>query len=550
MPVINFSYGDLCSLLGEKVPQETLVERIPLIGADMHDTEGGADEMSVEFFPDRPDLFSVEGLARSLRAFLSIETGLKEYPVREPSVRAVVDGSVRGIRPFFSCAIVRDITIDDALLRSMMELQEKLHMTIGRKRSKFAIGIHDLDRVVPPFRYSAVPAEDICFVPLAMTEPMSPERILSENDKGREYAHLLKGCSLFPIITDANGDVLSFPPIINGSLTTVKVGSRNLFIDVTGTDAKAVKGALDIVATALAERGGSIEAVILDDGSERISPDLTPAERSVSVSECEKFLGISLGPEGMEDALRKMGMDASASGDSVNVRIPATRLDIMHTVDVFEDAAVGYGFERFGGKHGMVQTAGRLSPETSLSESLRDVLIGLGFTEVTTLTLSNPKDEFTLSGLPEMPATKVLNPITEDHTCLRSHLMPSLMRILKHNKHRDLPQRIFEIGYVLRDHRISLRLCALHTASKTTFTEIKSVSEGILREMRADHSIEASSLPAFVDGRGASVISEGSEIGIFGELSPKVITDFEMTHPVLMLEFDLSAAAGRAGSLF
>jgi phenylalanyl-tRNA synthetase beta chain len=550
IPVINFSYRDLCSLLGENVPQETLVERIPLIGADMHDTEAGSDDMSVEFFPDRPDLFSVEGLARSLRAFLSIETGMKEYPVCKPSLRAIVDRSAKDVRPYFSCAVVRDISIDDALLRSVMELQEKLHMTIGRKRSKFAIGVHDLDKVVPPFRYHAVPSGEISFVPLAKTEAMGLERILSENDKGKEYAHLLNGHSKFPIITDSNGDVLSFPPIINGALTTVTVGTRNLFIDVTGTDAKAVKGALDIVVTSLAERGGRIEAVILDDGKERCSPDLAPVERSVSASECEKFLGISIGPEGVAEALRRMGMEASADGDTVNVRIPATRLDIMHTVDVFEDVAVGYGFERFGGTHEVVQTVGGLLPDTSLSESLRDVMIGLGFTEVTTLTLSNPKDEFGLSGLPVTPVTKVLNPITEDHACLRPYLMPSLMRILKHNKHRDLPQRIFEIGYVVRGHKTSLRLCALHTASKTTFTEIKSVSEGILKEMGAEYALEASLIPTFVEGRGASVRSGGSEIGMFGELSPKVVTDFEMTHPVLMLEFDLSTAVGKAGRLF
>ena len=75
MPLINFKYSDLCNILGQEVPQETLVQRIPMIGADMHDTEPGCEDMGVEFFPDRPDLYSVEGLARALRAFLDIEPG-------------------------------------------------------------------------------------------------------------------------------------------------------------------------------------------------------------------------------------------------------------------------------------------------------------------------------------------------------------------------------------------------------------------------------------------------------------------------------------------
>ena len=147
MPVINFKYSDLCTMLGEEVPQQTLVDRIPMIGADMHETEGECDDMSVEFFPDRPDLYSVEGLARAMRAFLDIQPGMKTYDVGESDIEVFVDESVKGVRPYFCCGAVLDVDIDDEFLRSIMEMQEKLHITIGRKRSKLAIGIHDLDKV-------------------------------------------------------------------------------------------------------------------------------------------------------------------------------------------------------------------------------------------------------------------------------------------------------------------------------------------------------------------------------------------------------------------
>ncbi len=147
MPLINFKYSDLCGLLGEDVPQETLIDRIPMIGADMHNTEPGCDDMSVEFFPDRPDLYSVEGLARAMRAFLGIEPGMRRYEISDSGTEVVVDQSVKSVRPWFLCGIVRDVEISDEFLRSMMELQEKLHITIGRKRAKLAIGIHDLNKV-------------------------------------------------------------------------------------------------------------------------------------------------------------------------------------------------------------------------------------------------------------------------------------------------------------------------------------------------------------------------------------------------------------------
>ena len=244
-------------------------------------------------------------------------------------------------------------------------------------------------------------------------------------------------------------------------------------------------------------------------------------------------------------------MAACVRGDTIEVMIPSTRLDIMHKVDIFEDIAIGYGFERFGGEYVSRQTHGGMSMETDFSDKMRDVMIGLGFTEVTTLTLSNQRDEFELSGLPVRTSTTVTNPITEDHTCLRSYLMPSLMKILRHNKHRDLPQRIFEVGFVSDEHRTSPRLCGVVTSSKTSFTEIKSITESVAREMGIEYRISPCGYSTFIDGRGAFVSVGGKNIGFFGEVSPKVVTDYEMTHPVMMFEIDLSSViSGKAGSLF
>lgn len=552
MPVINFKYSDLCTMLGENVPEQTLIDRIPMIGADMHETEGDTDDMSVEFFPDRPDLYSVEGLARALRAFLDIKPGMQTYHVAESDVEVFIDQKVKSVRPYFLCGIVRDVEITDEFLRSLMELQEKLHITIGRKRSKLAIGVHDLSKVKGPFTYTLKDPHSVRFVPLAMDEEMDLAEILEKNEKGREYNKLLDGMSEYPIIFDSEGQILSFPPIINGRLTTVTVGKHDLFIDVTGTDRKAVKGALDIVATALAERGGRIESVIMHDGDDVFrSPDLTPEVRGFSVAACDRFLGRDLGPENTVECLRRMGLDAVADGDVVTVSIPSVRLDIMHDVDIYEDVATGFGFDRFGGPYKVEQTQGALLPETTFSENIRDMMIGLGFTEVCTLTLSNQKEEFGISGLPEVDVVRVLNPITEDHTCLRAYLMPSLVRILRHNKHRDLPQRIFEIGYVVRDNKTVLRLCAMATASKVPFTDVKSWTESFLREAGVQYTLEQCDYPTFVPGRGASVVSDGKSIGMFGEMAPSVVVGYGITHPIGFFEIDLEPIiAGKKDTLF
>lgn len=540
MPVISFKYSDLCTLIGQDVPMETLTDRIPMIGADIEHAEAGCDDMSVEFFPDRPDMYSVEGTARSMRAFLGLETGMKTYEVKKSGFEVFIDKSVKDVRPYFLCGIVRGVDIDENMLKSIMEMQEKLHTTIGRKRKKLAIGIHDLDKVHAPFTYRLAEPHSIRFVPLAKTEEMDMEEILTKHEKGRDYAHLLKGYDQYPIILDRDDNVLSFPPIINGSLTTVTTETKNLFVDVTGFDRKAVKGALDIVCTSLAERGGKIESVTMHSGSVSFqSPDFTPETYSFSAAECNRYLGTKLTPNDMVKALNKMGLDAKFHGDTMHATVPTYRLDIMHKVDLYEDVAVGYGFENFGGVYSLRQTAGGLEPINSFSENIRDVMVGLGFMEVMTLTLINDRDEYEISKLPWLDNVRVLNPATEDVTCLRTYLMPSLVNILKHNKHRDLPQRIFEVGNVVRNDVTEAHLCAMETASKVSFTGIKSITESVLREMGCEYELKPTDIKTFIDGRGAEIYFKGKSIGMFGEMAIDVVTGYEITHPIAFLEIDL-----------
>lgn len=552
MPVINTSYKDLVRIIGKDVPIETVLEEVPLLGGVIDEHEEGSDAIAIEFFPNRPDMYSAEGIARGLKAFLGFEPGLKKYEIGKSDVKAIVTDEVKKIRPYFMAAVVKGVTIDDQTLKSVMELQEKLHTTLGRKRSKLAIGVHDLDKVKSPFRFEAVDSDGMSFVPLAKTEAMTPREILRKHEKGKAFAHLLDGFEKYPMIFDANGDVLSFPPIINGAQTTVTVGTKNIFIDVTGFDEKSVESALNIVASALAERGGKICSVEMEGAPKKTYPDFAPREKTVSLEACNGVNGIPITGEEAVEALARSGMGGKCDGDSLTAYIPAYRFDILHDADIYEEVAIGYGFEKYGNrKTDVTQTFGKLLPETSFSENVKDIMIGLGYTELTTLTLSNEREEFGISGLPDVDVVKVTNPITEDHTCLRAYMMPSLMRILRHNKNRDLPQKIFEVGYVIRDAETRLHVCALQAASRTSFTEIKSVTESLLREMDVDYTVSACDYATFLPGRGAFVESDGKKIGVFGEMAPKCITDYELTHPVMMMEIDLGGIiAGKSGRLF
>lgn len=259
MPKAEFSFSELQRLLGKKFTLQQLREEIPMLGVDLESID--EEKLVVEIFPNRPDMLSVEGFARALKGKLGLETGLVSPKVEPSGIVLAVDPSVSRVRPYVTAAVVRGININDANLRSLMDLQEKLHITHGRRRRKVAIGVHDLSKVKPPFTYKAVAPEAVSFIPLDTKASMNLRQILLDHPKGRDYAWTLEKAEVYPLIVDSNNDVLSFPPIINGELTRVTEETTDLFIDVTGTDEKAINLALNILVHAFSDMGGRIYSV-------------------------------------------------------------------------------------------------------------------------------------------------------------------------------------------------------------------------------------------------------------------------------------------------
>lgn len=541
MPVINFSYSDLVELIGRDVSREVIRERLPMIGADLQSAPDDSDEMSFEFFPDRPDLYSVEGIARALRAFLGFEPGLRSYAVDSSDVELIVDPSVKQVRPFIWSALVEGNDMSDPLIKSMMDLQEKLHLTLGRNRKKVAIGIHDFRTVKPPFTYKAVLPDEISFTPLQGSRRMTPAEILKEHDKGVAYAYVLDGKERYPMIVDKDDEVLSFPPIINGVTTAVSESTRDIFVDCTGTDINAVTAAVNILTTALAERGGKIKSVrILQDGKTHTAPDLAPHHLKIDPSYVNGWNGTSMSEADMIESLMKMGHGAAKGKESIDVLVPRYRADMLHPVDLAEDIAIGFGFEKFGNSLPKMATFGVEEPLISAGNSVKPVMIGLGYFEVVTLSLSNPKDQYSSMNLPvDDHAITVLNPVSEEHVLLRTSLVPSLMMILRKNKHRELPQRVFDVGEVVWKGRNRTLLSGAAIHAKASFTESKSVVQAVMVGLGLPCDVRANEHPSFVRGRCAEVLVDGGPVGVFGEVAPSTIEAFELKYPVIAFELDL-----------
>ncbi|MDD4652262.1 MAG: phenylalanine--tRNA ligase subunit beta [Methanothrix sp.] len=536
MPVVRIYYDDMERLIGAS--RDTIMGRLAMMGADIG-KRAEEEYVDVEFFPDRPDLYSAEGVARAMQGFLGLKTGLVEYGVKPGPIVLQVEESVKAVRPIIGCAVVRGLSFTSEAIESLMGLQEDLHWGLGRNRRKVAIGVHDISRVTPPFRYFGEDPERK-FVPLDYSEEMSMHEILEKHPKGKGYGHILKGCERYPLIVDARDHVLSFPPIINGELTSVTEETQDLFIDVTGMDGMVYK-ALNIVVTSLAERGGQIESVLVKRSEgDFVSPNLLPSSWTVSAAEANRLIGFDISAQELAECLRRMRFGAAASGNrvDVDVLVPAYRADVMHSWDIFEDAAKAYGFDRLDARLPGTVTVGRAHPSELAKGEIRAVMAGLGYLETMPFTLTNEKVHFQWMRRQCAGAVHVMHPISELHTILRTSLLSSLLEIFAMNQHHPLPQRIFAVGDVVVEKKTRMHLAAASIHSGADFSEIRSVLDVVLRELAIAAEIVPSQDGALIPGRGGDLLAGGRKIGCFGELHPLVLKSFGLEQPAVGLEIE------------
>jgi phenylalanyl-tRNA synthetase beta chain len=538
LPVVRIDIPRFSKMVG--ADRKKILDRLPYVGLDIEGVDGNS--VRVEYSPNRPDFGTDYGIARALKGLLGKQVGLPGFPTAPSGVHVSVDRRLESVRPFIACATVKGLDLDNEGIRQIISLQEDLHNGLGRRRRVVAIGLHDTDAVEPPFSYRAVDSA-FEFVPLGGKNPLSVSSILSDTDEGKVFGAALGGSRLYPIITDSNGVVLSFPPIINGDATRVTTKTRNMFIDVTSTDRKAGDDVLAVVVTTLAEAGGKLGTVsIRYAGKPRVTPDLSPVELPIDRRLVRSVLGLDLSRAEIAKSLARSRLGvkgAMALG-------PRYRIDLLHPVDIAEEVALGYGFDRIEPVYPPSRQAGSFNPFEDYMDSASTVMAGSGMIEMMTFELTDERSLYTLFQRPSSEKIVVLDPKSIEHSVLRDALIPSLMSSLAANVKSDYPQRIFEIGRVYARVEGSVseawHLGCLVAHSQASYTEAKMYLESFCRVISgAEATTEADQHWAFTTGRCARVTVRGANLGHVGEVKPEAVDAFGLGVPVSGFEIDLSA---------
>lgn len=539
MAHIKINKKEFDELVGENISEDKLHDQASFMGVHWNHVEG--KKWDVEVYPNRSDLLSVEGLARAYRGFFGIDTGIEGYHVEKGDIQVEIDQSVEDVRPHIGCAVVKDLELSERIINGLIQLQEKLHETMGRKRDKLAIGLHDLSAVKPPFTYKAVEPEQVSFKPLEYDRDMQLGEILEEHEKGQEYSWILENEDRYPIIQDSEGRVLSFPPIINNQLTEVQTGTTDIFVDVTGKHQETVQKALNIIVAALAERSGRIESVTVD-GQEM--PDMSPNTKRLEPEYFRQVSGLDLPKTEIMERLKEMKYGAKA-GKQIKVDVPAYRTDVMHQYDLIEDIVIAHGYQNIQPEMPEVDQIARERSIEDYTRVLRDIMQGTGALETHTYILSNREKLFDMMDMRHQDVAEMSNPLTWDYTAVRNWLLPSLIEVLQRNRHRSYPQKFFEVAdvSVLDDSDVGAsnrrKLAYVHSGNKVDYTDVRQVLQVIERDLGVEFDIEAGSMNCFKSERSGDIYLEGEKIGMIGELSEKVIGNWELEHSVGGFELDI-----------
>lgn len=547
MPAIILDRDRFCSFINRTLTVEEMAKWLPWLGLDIEDVE--SDYVKVEFNPNRVDFCSYAGIARAFKGLMGWETGLPKYDVKKGDIVLKIDSTVGEVRPFMLAAVVRKIKLDSEAVRELMEMQEDLHWGIGRDRKKASIGVHNLDSVEPPFTYTTGEPDGVRFVPLDKTEKMSLREILEKHEKGVAYSHLVDWASRYPLLIDKEDRVLSMPPIINGELTRVDNYTENLFLDVTGTDLNAVIRSLNVLVTALADMGGIVETVEVKYPDHNvISPDLTPQKMKLRVGYANELLGLRLSKDNVVKCLRKCRLDAKTVDKSVlEVSIPAYRIDVLHEVDLVEEVAIGYGYYKLKSTRPATVTIGKQHRVNEVAGYVRQIMIGLGFTEAMNFILTNEDTQYGKMRTEIGRVVRLANPVSTEYSIVRESLLPGLMENLVSNRHESYPQRIFEVSDIIvvneeKETRSERRLHVAGVSSHSTanYTEIRSFVEALLTNLDiTNYKIKEVEHQSFLEGRVAKLSIKRKRRGFLGEIHPQVLNNFELENSVSAFEIDL-----------
>jgi phenylalanyl-tRNA synthetase beta chain len=567
MPKIEVNEKLFFNAIGKKYTYAELEDVFPCAKAELDekpDMTQSDDERVIKIElndTNRPDLWSLNGVARQIKLHeggktvdymkLMSNKGNSDYGNRVINV----DPELKNIRPYMVAFMIAGKPIDDPMLKDIIQTQEKLCWNFGRKRKSISMGVYRLDQVKFPAKYEAVDPDKTSFVPLACDSPMTCRQILTDHPKGKDFGWILEPFKKFPLLRDANNEVLSMAPIINSaSLGAVQVGDKDLMVELTGDNIENLILSANIVACDFADQGYEIKPILVKHpydtglGKDIMVPYYFQQTTKTTLTAVNKLLGSDFDMPKVVDALTRMGNTIDVNGEEITLTPAPYRNDFLHEVDIIEDVMIGCNVSAFEPRNPHDFTIGRLLPLTEFSRKAKTLMVGLGYQEMIFNYVGSKKDYIDNMLIDGSKVIEIANPMSENYQFIRPEVISSLLRAESGSANAIFPHKIFEIGkvaYIKEDENTGTitrqHLGFLTASANANFNTLASEVSSLLYFLDHEYKVVESDDPRFIVGRQAAVMVGDKQVGVFGEVNPQVLENWSITTPCAAGEIDLES---------
>jgi len=400
-----------------------------------------------------------------------------------------------------------------------------------------------LDKIAFPLKYTTIDREHK-FTPLNSDTQNTISEILQNTEVGQNYGQILGQSSKVPIIFDSDGNTISFPPIINSSLTTVTSETKNILVEVTSIDKQSAEDMLAIVTAVLENAGFQIYQLKIS-GSKNSTPSLASRSIMLDTDLINRILGLNLSTTSIISCLKKCRLDAKLKNKRIECNIPRYRFDIFGQMDLVEEVALGYGIDNLNPSLPVSQNIGSKHSITKKLDNSSLVMVGLGFIEALNSSLTSKQILYEMTNNNSSDIISVIGSKSQDHTILRDSILPGLLENLSSNVHETYPQKLFESGIIFsRDSPIKeiVNFACVNASKNANFSDMKAVLQSFLQtsfNLKCETKTTSNST-IFASGRVANIVINNQNFGQIGEIDTGILENFRIRTDVTAFEITLS----------
>ena len=580
------SQGMLCSekelgLSGDAAGLMELSTDIPL-GTPLSEALGLDDVVfELEITPNRPDCLSLIGVAREIRA----ETG---NPLKLPTVDPQENGinlqdltsvtiDAPDLCPRYAARVIQGVKVTESpawlqqrlesvgigVINNIVDVTNFVLMEYGQPLHAFDYHKLAENRIVVR---RARDDEQITTIDEVERELTSDTLVIADAEKPVALAGIMGGYN--SEITETTCDVLLesayFNPLsIRATAKALGISTEASYRFERGADPGAVLAALDRAAQLIAElTGGTICDGIVD-----VYPGQQPlTEIQLRPERVNFVLGTTIETAEMVQILDRLGFDVDATGKVYQVVVPTFRSDVTREIDLIEEIARVYGYDNIPTTlpKGDIPVPAP-TPKTEARRRIKHFLLAAGMMEAVNYSFCDPNcfDKIRLNADDPLRNTLQLrNPLSPEMSVLRTTLTPGLLENAQHNRNHQIDTiALFEIGGVFvhdgkekEPERVTGVLAGQigegvysDPYRHPDFFDIKGLVEGMLEVCGVvDWTLQKTDAPTFHPGRNAEVLLGNRRIGVFGEVHPEVLENYDLPYKAYLFEFDLEGLADAA----